>query len=319
MYDYRDIRKVHLEISTRCNAACPGCPRNLCGVDIIDDFPLHDMSLLEAQQIFTPEFLAQLDLIHINGNLGDFVTARDGVAIAEYFRSQNPTLEITISTNAGIPADYWPRLAELGVKIYFCLDGLAGTHELYRQQTKWDTVIANAAQFIAAGGHAVWKMIKFDHNIEEETRCRELALTMGFKSFEFVDHGRNAFPAFDQKGRFRHHIGSHDQPIAFEKVMWIHFEGMGNEYPIPESKKINCEVKSERSVYIAATGEVFPCCWLGFYPQQMYHRDNPRIAEMITNNNALQVGVAGAVGWFNAVEKSWDGAQLSACNSYCGV
>lgn len=318
MYLYSDIRKVHLEISTRCNAACPGCPRNLCGVDIIDDFPLYDMSLLEAQQIFLPEFLQQLDLVHINGNLGDFVTARDGVDIVEYFRSQNSKLEITISTNAGIPADYWPELAKLGVKIYFCIDGLAGTHELYRQQTKWETVIHNAAQFIAAGGHAIWKMIKFDHNMTEETLCRQLAIRMGFRDFEFVDHGRNAFPVFDQKGRFKHHIGSHDQPITFEKVMWIHYEGMGNNFPVPNTKKIACEVKAERSVYIAATGEVYPCCWLGFYPQKMYHQDNPRIAEMITNNNALQVGISGAINWFNAVEKSWGGTQLNACNSYCG-
>lgn len=75
MYKYSDIRHVHLEISTRCNAACPGCPRNLCGVDVIDDFPLHDMTLAEAERIFIPEFLKQINKMYINGNLGDFITA----------------------------------------------------------------------------------------------------------------------------------------------------------------------------------------------------------------------------------------------------
>ena len=77
MLSYDNIRQVHLEISTRCNAACPGCPRNLCGVDILDDYPLLDMKLEQAQKIFPRDFLTQLDRILINGNYGDFVTARD--------------------------------------------------------------------------------------------------------------------------------------------------------------------------------------------------------------------------------------------------
>jgi MoaA/NifB/PqqE/SkfB family radical SAM enzyme len=28
MYNYEDIREVHLEVTQRCNAACPMCDRN---------------------------------------------------------------------------------------------------------------------------------------------------------------------------------------------------------------------------------------------------------------------------------------------------
>ena len=56
-------------MSTRCNAACPDCPRNLRGVDLVDDYPVHDMTLDEAKTIFTPEFIRQLQVIQINGNL----------------------------------------------------------------------------------------------------------------------------------------------------------------------------------------------------------------------------------------------------------
>jgi MoaA/NifB/PqqE/SkfB family radical SAM enzyme len=31
MYDYTDIRTVHLEITEKCNAACPMCARNING------------------------------------------------------------------------------------------------------------------------------------------------------------------------------------------------------------------------------------------------------------------------------------------------
>ena len=320
MYNYTNIRKVHLEISTRCNAACPGCPRNLCGVDVIDDFPLYDMSLPDAQAIFTSAFLKQLDAILINGNLGDFVTARDGLAIVEYFLAENPQLNLSISTNAGIRSDVWKRLAELGVVVHFCIDGLEGTHELYRQQTRWATVVENAKQFINAGGTAHWKMIRFDHNEHQVDQCRALAKEYGFAVFDFVDHGRSDFPVFDQKGMFQHNIGSHTLPTQFEKILWVHHEGMDSPVTRPETKNISCEVAKGRSVYITATGEVYPCCWLGFYPRSMYHQDNKRIAELLPgSNNAKEVGIAAAIKWFNRIEESWHSDQLIPCATYCGA
>jgi hypothetical protein len=92
MLEYKNIRRVHLEISTRCNAACPECPRNFRGVDIVDTYPICDMSLDQSQKIFTIPFLNQLEQILINGNYGDFITARDGLAIVEYFLTANPNL-----------------------------------------------------------------------------------------------------------------------------------------------------------------------------------------------------------------------------------
>jgi MoaA/NifB/PqqE/SkfB family radical SAM enzyme len=320
MYKYSDIRHVHLEISTRCNAACPGCPRNLCGVDVIDDFPLHDMTLAEAERIFTPQFIKQLNKIHINGNLGDFVTARHGLDIVRYFRQHNKHLVIDISTNAGVKSDIWVELAQLNIIVIFCIDGLEGTHELYRQQTRWSTVVGNAKNFIQAGGRAIWKMIKFDHNRHQEEECRQLSKQLGFKEFEFVDHGRNAFPVFDQKGRYKHSIGTHSNPTTFKQVLWIRRDGMDNKHnPIVNSKKISCKSVNERSVYISATGEVSPCCWLGFYPRTMYHLGNPEIADLLpANNNAVDIGLEPALEWFDTIEKSWSGDQLYICNTVCG-
>jgi sulfatase maturation enzyme AslB (radical SAM superfamily) len=286
---------------------------------VIDDYPLHDMSLAEAEQIFTPQFLQQIRRMHINGNLGDFVTARDGLAIVRYFKQHNKTLEIDISTNAGIRSDIWPELAHLGVKMIFCLDGLEGTHELYRQQTHWHTVIHNAKSFIAAGGHAVWKMIRFDHNLHQVAECRILSQQLGFSRFEFVDHGRNVFPVFDQKGRFRHHIGSHDQPVAFERVLWLHYDGMSNTSQPVEAKTINCKAVRDLSVYVSATGEVYPCCWLGFYPRTMYHMGNDQLVKLLpANNNALDVGIEQALAWFDSIQHSWGSDQLVACATNCG-
>ena len=34
MYDYKDIRAIHLEVTQNCQAACPMCDRNMRGEGI---------------------------------------------------------------------------------------------------------------------------------------------------------------------------------------------------------------------------------------------------------------------------------------------
>jgi MoaA/NifB/PqqE/SkfB family radical SAM enzyme len=278
------------------------------------------MKLDEAKRIFSPDFVKQLWEIFINGNLGDFVTARDALDIIQYFRECNPDLCIYVSTNAGAKTEkFWQRLAELGVKVFFCIDGLAGTHELYRQNTVWQTVINNAKTFIAAGGSATWKMIKFDHNLAEEEECRKLATELGFVNFQYIDHGRNAFPVFDNKGNFKHDIGTHDQPREFQ-VLFDRREQNKQEFVLPNFTPgpLNCWSKKNRSIYVSATGEVYPCCWMGFYPGKMYHQGNDEIVQLITSNNsALDVGLETAISWFNEVEKSFTSNQTYICHTNC--
>lgn len=320
MHSFSDIRHVHLELSTRCNAACPGCPRNLCGVDIVEDYPLHDMSLLEARKIFSPSFLKQINHLNINGNLGDFVTARDGLEIVRYFRESNPKLTIEISTNASARPAIWEELAHLNVRVSFCIDGLKNEHELYRQQTNWDMVIDNAKKFISAGGRAIWKMIKFDHNIHQIDDCRALSKDLGFHRFNLIDHGRNAFPVFDQKQNYLHDIGDHTQPREFKVVFERYQDSRTNGYS-PEiiSKEIGCWSEKNKSIYITATGDVYPCCWLGFYPNTMWHLGNNKIKELLPeSNNSLDQGIESAMSWFDAVEQTWANKQLLQCNRVCG-
>jgi sulfatase maturation enzyme AslB (radical SAM superfamily) len=278
------------------------------------------MTLDEAKKIFSESFLKQLWEIIINGNLGDFVTAKDALPIIQYFRESNPNLKIHVSTNAGAKtASFWKKLAELDVNVFFCIDGLAGTHELYRQNTLWNTVVTNAKTFIDAGGKATWKMIKFDHNIDQEEECRKLASELGFVNFQYIDHGRNSFPVFDNKGNFRHDIGTHEQPRDFQVLHQIREENK-IEFKIPafEKKQIDCWSVKNKSVYITATGEVYPCCWMGFYPGKMYHQGNDEIVPLITSNNsALEVGLESAIGWFNEVEKTFNANQTYICHLNC--
>lgn len=341
MIDYKNIKSVHLEISTRCNAACPMCPRNSFGYDEDLGYPVTDISLAQIKRIFTTDFVKQLNYILINGNFGDFITAKDNLDIVEYFVLYNPSIRIEISTNAsGGKPGLWEKLGSISnVTVGFALDGLEDTHAIYRRNTNWRTVITNAKKFIAAGGSASWRMINFEHNRHQIDACRQMSRELGFKKFDLLDDGRDSGPVYDKQGNLVYHIGNLPSMVNFEypkKVeTWKEWSKPGdlpeirlNYYKItPVKKQVNCQAKENKQIYVTATGEVYPCCWLGFYPKLEYkhpwQRDNMFLQNMVKNNNALEVGLENAIVWLNEVEQSWTKSsylegRLLKCDRQCG-
>jgi MoaA/NifB/PqqE/SkfB family radical SAM enzyme len=332
MYSVAEIRHVHLEISTLCNASCPWCPRNFWGYPYNSGYPETNLTLLQAQKIFESDFLNQLEKIDINGNFGDLVMNPQSVDIVKYFVDQNPNLKLAISTNGGARSTaFWQSLAVPQVEIHFAIDGLEDTHHLYRQNTSWNTVIKNAKAFIQAGGRAVWKMIKFDHNQHQIDQCRALSQDLGFKQFYVVQGERTNAPVFDKQGNFSHTLGEYSGSTEFE----ILFHRKKTDQVLLEDilpgrtvAPIDCAVKKLRSVYVAANGDVSPCCFLGFYPQtyghgQYHQAANGQLKSMIFRNNALEFPLAQCIEWFNSVEKSWSISEFSQgrlviCNDVCG-
>lgn len=330
MIEFNSIRSVHLEISTRCNAACPECPRNFRGVDIIDSYPLCDMSLAQAEKIFTPNFLKQLNHILINGNYGDFITAHHGLEIVEYFKKINPKLDIEISTNASGRPNWWTRLGELGVKVHFRLDGLEDTHHLYRQYTDFNLIIKNAKKFISAGGHAVWAFILFKHNDHQIAAAKKLSQDLGFKEFTIVDAGRNTGPVFNRDKTYSHSLGDYNGSKNFDDLYTHHLHYVDKpEITILNAEQpnrtIDCYAKKQREIYVTANGEVYPCCWLGFYPMlETGNPSNMQLRPMINKNNALEYGIENAIKWFNGIEESWNlesvaQGKIYTCNETCGI
>lgn len=332
MYSLEDIRHVHLEISTLCNASCPWCPRTFWGYPYNGGYPELNFTLANAQQVFDSVFLGQLTGITINGNYGDAVMNPETPDIVEYFRLHNRDLTIEISTNgAARNADFWTRLAQARVHVLFALDGLEDTHHLYRQNTSWATVIKNAQIFIQAGGQATWKMIEFDHNRHQIAQCKELSLALGFKNFNLVDQGRNTAPVFNKQGTLTHVLGNYTGERKFSVLFHkkttdtILLEDIINN-KIPA--KIQCKVKKQRSIYIAANGDVSPCCYTGFYPQtygagQYHQAANAQLKAIIKKNNILEYPLKECIEWFQEIEKSWsistfEQGRLVICNDVCG-
>lgn len=319
MLKLSEIRCVHVELTTRCNARCPMCMRNYRGVDYNSGYPDTELTLDNIQHILTPEILKTIDHVNFNGNLGDFSLAKDGAEIVQYLVAHDIT--IGINTNGSLrPKSWWQKLASPNVTIGFALDGLADTHARYRQDTDWNRIIENAQAYIAAGGRAIWRFVPFEHNRHQEAECRALATKMGFVSFENIYDGRDAGPVYTRAGEFSHWLGpAGDVPpikdMLQSHITWYDSKTVKIKKDTPELD-IRCYHKVAREIYLAADGTVYPCCYLGFYPLSMNHPGNKELAPMVAENNALEYPLEHCLEWFESIEQAWSKSSIAEGRPY---
>ena len=144
MYNYEDIRAIHLEVTQNCQAACPMCDRNMNGEGVNPHINLDELSLEDCKRIFKPEIVAQLKTMFMCGNLGDPIIARDTLEIFKYFREHNPHMWLSMNTNAGARDEaWWTELAQVYGRmgaVIFSVDGLWVTNHIYWQFVFWDNV-----------------------------------------------------------------------------------------------------------------------------------------------------------------------------------
>lgn len=336
MYKIEDIRNIQLEPSSFCNARCPKCVRNYAGTELNTGYKERNLSLSDIKHIFSIDFVKQLDRILYNGNLGDMIMNPEILEITQWFRSVNPKVELTANTNGGAGSDeFWTEFAKTGITVNFALDGLADTHSLYRQNTRFDRVLHNAKTFIAAGGVANWKMIQFEHNTHQIDKCRQLARELGFKKFSLNPTNRGPGPAFDKNGKYHHPLEGFEIHPQQSRVLTTETK---NEFFVDakvtfmryrEKANIVCHSKKMKELYINSLGEVYPCCFVGHNPSTldpavMWH--NLQLKKLMTGirNNALEYPLGECVSWFNIIEKTWSIAnikdgRLSVCDESCGI
>lgn len=333
MIQYTEIKDIHAELTTLCNARCPMCVRNAYGHPYNFGYPEVSLTLEDIKKIFSKEFIQQLNSFNVCGNFGDFVANTESADILEYIKSVNPGIRMIISTNGGArDKDFWARLASIDCEIHFCIDGLEDTHSLYRVDTSYTTVIKNARAFIDAGGNAVWKMIEFDHNVSQIEEAKQIAKQFGFATFELANHGRISGSLFDRKGNLIKTLGPGPHHTDIKNVIAWETKDPAEDYMLqqPEKSCVSCYTQTAKSIYLAANGEIYPCCFLGFYPKTFanghwYSYANQQVAELLKdyNNNAIEVGLESAIGWFNQVLRAWkkekfkDG-RLRLCDHHCG-
>ena len=258
MYNLDQIRIIHFEVTSKCQARCPMCPRRLQGGPMMPWVDLQEITLTQFKEWFSVPFIKQLDKFYMCGNLGDPIIAKDTVPIFNYIRSLNPNIHLQMHTNGSArDKKFWEDLAYLDVIVVFGLDGLEDTHSKYRINTDFNKIIENAKTFINAGGEARWDMLVFQHNQHQTEECEKLAYELGFKEFQKKDSSRfkdGKYIVLDDAGKPIDTLYPTDRSVSFiEKI-----EDAQSDTTPP----ISCNAKNANDLYIGANGAVSPCCWI---------------------------------------------------------
>jgi MoaA/NifB/PqqE/SkfB family radical SAM enzyme len=145
MFNFTELKQIHLEISNNCQAACPMCNRNIRGGLDNPLIKLNDWTLLQFQTILTHEVLNQIEGFFFCGNFGDPIMNNDLIAMCKYSTEINPGLNIRIHTNGSARSlTWWRELAESLPKTHslvFAIDGLEDTHHIYRIGTNYNQIL----------------------------------------------------------------------------------------------------------------------------------------------------------------------------------
>lgn len=278
MYEAADITSVHLEVTTKCNAACPQCGRHWKGGILKPFLPLVELSLSDIQTILPPDFVRQLEYLYVCGSYGDAIMAKDTLEIFRYLQNSNPFIRLSLHTNGSAQKpEWWGTLAEvLGPTgcVYFGIDGLEDTNHIYRRRTSWKRIMENVNAFIQCGGIASWDYIVFRHNQHQVEQAETLSRKMGFENFVpkrterfynwveglAVDH----FVVNDQDGQELYRLELPTDP------KYIHsdqsdipsvIDEFGSMEKFLKITPITCQYQQKQRIFISATGHIFPCCW----------------------------------------------------------
>lgn len=328
MYNYKDIKTLQLELSSRCNAACPQCARNCNGFDI-PNLPLLSWTLEQVKKHIDNEFLKQLEFIYLCGSYGDPLIAKDFLSIVDYIRSINPNIRIGAHTNGSLrTTKFFKECASQLDFLSFGIDGLEDTNHLYRRKCIWNKIIENATAFIQAGGHAEWDFIVFEHNQHQVETARALSQKLGFANFNvkktcrFLNYNHDLVDYYDVENKYK--IYPPSDPLYYNRA----YDDI-KVTDLTQYKKdtcIKCNALRISEIYIGADGYVFPCGWLH---DRLYQStvigtpDNLKIWDQIKQNPSnvykhhIEDIVNGA--WFEFIKNSWTNEdRLDRCAMMCG-
>ena len=345
MYNYNEIKTIHLEVTQNCQASCPMCDRNMNGEGINPHINLDELSLVDCMNIFPPQFVKQLETMYMCGNLGDPIVARDTLEIFRYFRKHNDNMWLSMNTNGGAKdANWWKELAvvlgRMGAVI-FSVDGLEDTNHIYRQGVVWKNVERNMRAFINAGGRARWDFLIFEHNQHQVEEAENLAKHWGCEKFikkktgRFVDAKTNkkeSHQAKNKKGKETAKLKKPDvkyqnKALTKQETILKKYGSMDNYY---DAAPINCKVAKEKSLFITAEGLALPCCWTAGRMYKWWHEDPyvEQIWDFIPSKKKLNAkhGLKKVfdTGIFENIKNSWEEpscsqGKLKVCSMKCGA
>ena len=267
-----NLNVVNLELTDFCNAACPHCARfKWDGTLNENKVNKNHTTLALIKEKIPTSVIKRLKRLYSVGTFGDPLMNPETADIYEYVGTQNPSCELEIHTNGGgRNKDFWQRLAKIGVRVCFSIDGLKDTNHLYRRKVEWEKVMENVEAFIGAGGKAEWKWLLFKHNEHQVEEARTLADKMGFDQFvtSYSDRWKEYnWVTGEVRDIVKFPVDDYfiEKPTSQEEKYYVPQSTKVSDVKFNNTSKINCWACTggKYEIYLRANGNVQPCCMLG--------------------------------------------------------
>ena len=292
MFKFNELKRVHIEISNRCQASCPMCPRNIHGGIDNPLLTTNEWTLDDFITIFPVDILEQLERINFCGNFGDPLMNNNLIEMCEYIKTSAPDIRLEIHTNGSLRStEWWKKLYQALPNdhiVVFALDGLEDTHSLYRVGTNYNLILKNAKTFIDAGGVAEWMFIRFKHNEHQVSAAEAVANELGFQQFNVKNSRRHArpFPVVDNAGKFLYYL---EQPLDSE-VKFVSKSDIVGHQNWPNADKINCMAINDKELYIDAHYQLSPCCMISAFLYTNYDVDLLKSYNLFQEDSIIEEG-----------------------------
>ncbi len=329
-----NINSINAELTNYCNAACPMCARYFID-GVLNKERVNSMhtTLNFLQERIGEKVVKQLKRFTSCGNFGDGSMNPECKEIYQWLRLLNKDINLALHTNGGARnIEFWQDLAKIDVQVTFAIDGLEDSNHLYRRNVRWTKLMDNVQAFIAAGGRANWAMLVFRHNESQIEQCRRLSTELGFKQFNLEQTSRWA--DFDYIGNWHNMDKIPVDDYFLEKATLFKAPSVGsggNSQKINinkenfVTKKILCKsydvAKNFVEIYLAANGDVSPCCWLGDLKQHESKNIIKDHTEVNLHHSTLSEILQGD--YFRELEKGISGVKnsyrLHTCYFTCGI
>lgn len=277
------LKKIELEITSDCNAACPGCLRT----QKLGEFAVESFTFADLKAAFPEKKYIDGKIFKFCGVLGDPAVNRECLDMVRYLANNGGWCQL--STNGGVQTkDWWYQLGVIGketrnVDVSFCVDGHKETNHIYRVNTNFSVIERNMTAYMEGGegiATGTWIYIVFDHNEHELNTAREHAAKLGLK-FATRTGMRNSYHDWvaqitkKQNGKIVKEektitttgVKEHSKVKEVKKLDEFIEEYSSNKN-IDKNKKdaiiksIQCKYIHEGEIFISADLKVWPCCFL---------------------------------------------------------
>jgi MoaA/NifB/PqqE/SkfB family radical SAM enzyme len=233
---------MHIETTTRCTLACPGCPRTVIS-DKLGSFPKQDLALEDLKFFLNCKTGHQLPKLCLEGNHGDPIYYPGLFELIDQFRDNKI---YTVVTNGSYrDQKFWNELADrltINDLVIFSIDGLEHNNHVYRRNSDWQSIMLGIDTLVNRGIPVGWKTLIFNYNYQEINQIQEFAESRGAK---FVSETTSRFG---------------DETLRPPEPMVETFREYSNE--IKNIVKIEPQCGQHKKEYISADGYYWPCCWV---------------------------------------------------------